>query len=204
MATNTSTTTLRVVRWRAESGTFGQKTSRGSGASVATMPPGVAAWKTWVATAAPVKRLNKTKAQRLGKVYSFDQALSMPVIAPQPLLHAKVDGMPAGGTLLFGERHRAVRPAAHVVPVEPRLRVLQHHVAHASHQLRQRILPGLHVGIAVAKAILGALDEDATARAAYVELAAQRREVGGGEEVGLHGDDRQTAVDAERDSRKRG
>ena len=51
------------------------------------------------------RRLNKTKAERLGKVYAFNQSLVMPVIPPQPLLTASIEGAPE--TMMLGQRHRA-------------------------------------------------------------------------------------------------
>jgi len=51
------------------------------------------------------RRLNKTKAHRMGKMYSFDQSLIMPVIPPMPLLKAEIEGMPE--TMMLGQRHRA-------------------------------------------------------------------------------------------------
>ncbi len=47
------------------------------------------------------KRLNQTKAQRVGKVYAFDQSLSMKVVQPMPLLQASIEGLPS--TLLYGQ-----------------------------------------------------------------------------------------------------
>jgi len=47
------------------------------------------------------KRLNQTKAQRVGKVYAFDQSLSMKVVQQMPLLQASIEGLPS--TLLFGQ-----------------------------------------------------------------------------------------------------
>ena len=47
------------------------------------------------------RRLNKTKAQRMGKVYAFDQSLAMRVVQPMPLLQARIDGLPQ--SMLLGE-----------------------------------------------------------------------------------------------------
>ena len=47
------------------------------------------------------KRLNQTRAQRVGRVYAFDQSLSMRVVPPMPLLQAAIEGLPQ--TLLLGQ-----------------------------------------------------------------------------------------------------
>ena len=47
------------------------------------------------------RRLNKTKAQRMAKMYAFDQSLNMPVIPPQPLMSAVVENMPE--SMLLGQ-----------------------------------------------------------------------------------------------------
>ena len=47
------------------------------------------------------RRLNKTRAHRLGKMYEFDQSLSMRVVHPMPLLQAHIEGLPQA--MLLGE-----------------------------------------------------------------------------------------------------
>jgi tetratricopeptide (TPR) repeat protein len=47
------------------------------------------------------RRLNKTRAQRMAKMYAFDQSLKMRVVHPMPLLQARIDGLPQ--TMLLGE-----------------------------------------------------------------------------------------------------
>ena len=47
------------------------------------------------------RRLNTTKAERVGKVYAFDQSLRMRVVPPMPLLQAHIEGMPS--TMLLGQ-----------------------------------------------------------------------------------------------------